>query len=119
MEGELEKGHFDGVGALLLEKYFALTSPNQAAYLEKKDFQQTARLSKKFSKKITISHKNNWLPYQLAENNGLAMSSRNERFAQRTKARSLPNLQNPQNWAKKNLHEKVLIFVMEWVWKWN
>ena len=76
MEGEFRKGHFDGVGTIV-EKLFRLISPTRA-YFGEKDFQQLQIIRKL----VKIVH----LPIEIIgcpivrEDNGLAMSSRNERL---------------------------------------
>ena len=85
MEGEFREGHFDGVGTVV-EKLFLQVQPNNA-YFGEKDFQQLAIIMK------LVELKN--LPINIVgvpiyrEENGLAMSSRNERLsaAQRESAK--------------------------------
>lgn len=76
MEGKHRKGHFDGVGTVL-SKFFQIINPHRA-YFGEKDFQQL-QIVKKL---VDIEN----LPVEivgcpiLREQNGLAMSSRNERL---------------------------------------
>lgn len=85
MEGEFREGHFDGVGTVV-EKLFLQVQPDNA-YFGEKDFQQLAIIMK------LVELKN--LPINIVgvpiyrEENGLAMSSRNERLsaAQRESAK--------------------------------
>lgn len=85
MEGEFREGHFDGVGTVV-EKLFLQVQPDNA-YFGEKDFQQLAIIMK------LVEIKN--LPINIVgvpiyrEENGLAMSSRNERLsaAQRESAK--------------------------------
>lgn len=77
MEGKHRPGHFDGVGTIV-QKLFEIIQPNNA-YFGEKDFQQLA-IVKKLVKK-------NKMPISIIgcdiyrEQNGLAMSSRNERLS--------------------------------------
>ncbi len=76
MEGKHRKGHFDGVGTVL-SKFFQTIKPDKA-YFGEKDFQQL-----QIVKKLVDIEK---LPVEIVgcpimrEENGLAMSSRNERL---------------------------------------
>lgn len=77
MEGEHRAGHFNGVGTVL-NKFFRIINPDKA-YFGEKDYQQLQIV------KRLVEIEN--LPIQivgcpiLRENNGLAMSSRNERLS--------------------------------------
>ncbi|MCM5661897.1 pantoate--beta-alanine ligase [Galbibacter mesophilus] len=76
MEGKFRSGHFDGVGTIV-KKLFSIVTPNNA-YFGEKDFQQLQIIKKMVEK--------NQLPVNIVgcpisrEENGLAMSSRNERL---------------------------------------
>jgi pantoate--beta-alanine ligase len=76
MEGKFRAGHFDGVGTIV-QKLFEIIKPT-TAYFGEKDFQQVMIVKKLVSK--------NNIPVNivccpiLREDNGLAMSSRNERL---------------------------------------
>lgn len=76
MEGKSRPGHFDGVGTVV-EELFSQVKPNNA-YFGEKDFQQLLIIKKMVEKKKlpVIIH---GVPIHRAEN-GLAMSSRNERL---------------------------------------
>ncbi|MFI2741404.1 pantoate--beta-alanine ligase [Zhouia sp. PK063] len=84
MEGKFRTGHFDGVGTIV-KRLFEIVQPAHA-YFGEKDFQQLQIIKKMVAKEN--------LPVQvigcpiLREENGLAMSSRNERLSTevRTKA---------------------------------
>lgn len=84
MEGKHRPGHFDGVGTIV-KKLFEIIQPTNA-YFGEKDFQQL-----QIVKKLVEKHQ---LPVTVIgcdihrEDNGLAMSSRNERlsFEEREKA---------------------------------
>lgn len=77
MEGKHRSGHFDGV-ATVLDKFFKVVQPDKA-YFGEKDFQQLQIVRKLVEK--------SGLPIQIIgcpifrEDNGLAMSSRNERLS--------------------------------------
>jgi len=77
MEGKHRPGHFDGVGTIV-KKLFEIVSPTNA-YFGEKDFQQL-----QIVKKLVEKHN---IPVNIIgcaiyrENNGLAMSSRNERLS--------------------------------------
>lgn len=76
MEGKYRSGHFDGVGTIV-RKLFTIVQPDNA-YFGEKDFQQLQIIRKMAAK--------NQLPVNIVgcpisrEENGLAMSSRNERL---------------------------------------
>ncbi|WP_027377663.1 pantoate--beta-alanine ligase [Kaistella palustris] len=97
MEGKSRPGHFDGVGTVV-EELFRQVRPDNA-YFGEKDFQQLAII-----KKLVAILK---LPVKIhgvsiyREENGLAMSSRNQR------------LSKPQKEAAKVLHQ-TLLKVNDW-----
>lgn len=77
MEGKHRKGHFDGV-ATVVSKLFEIINPNKA-YFGEKDFQQLQIIRKMVAQngqKVSIVN----CPV-VREDNGLAMSSRNERLS--------------------------------------
>ncbi|MGC4129684.1 MAG: pantoate--beta-alanine ligase [Bergeyella sp.] len=84
MEGKFRPGHFDGVGTVV-EELFRQVKPDNA-YFGEKDFQQLAIIRKMVEKK-KIPVNIHGVPTLRAEN-GLALSSRNERLTsdQRTEA---------------------------------
>ena len=84
MEGASRPGHFDGVGTVV-EELFRQIQPNQA-YFGEKDFQQLA-IIKKLVEKLNLPIKIHGVPIFRAEN-GLAMSSRNERLSPEMKERA-------------------------------
>jgi len=76
MEGKFRLGHFDGVGTVV-KKLFEIVKPKRA-YFGEKDFQQLQIIKKLVQLK---KHPVHIVPCSiLREENGLAMSSRNERL---------------------------------------
>ena len=76
MEGKSRPGHFDGVGTVV-EELFRQVQPGNA-YFGEKDFQQLAIIKKMVEKKhLPVNIKG--VPIYRAEN-GLALSSRNQRL---------------------------------------
>jgi pantoate--beta-alanine ligase len=77
MEGKFRSGHFDGVGTIV-KRLFEIVKPNNA-YFGEKDFQQLQIVRKLVSKyKLPV----NVIGCPIfREENGLAMSSRNERLS--------------------------------------
>ena len=82
MEGKHRPGHFDGVGTVV-KKLFGIVSPTHA-YFGEKDFQQL-QIIKKMVEKHHLNVKVVGCPI-FRENNGLAMSSRNERLSANDKS---------------------------------
>jgi pantoate--beta-alanine ligase len=84
MEGKHRPGHFDGVGTIV-KRLLEIIKPNNA-YFGEKDFQQL-----QIVKKLVIKYN---IPVTIIgcpihrENNGLAMSSRNERLSKSTKEKA-------------------------------
>lgn len=76
MEGKHRSGHFDGVGTVL-SKFFEIVKPDRA-YFGQKDFQQL-QIVKKLVELENIPVEIIGCPI-VREENGLAMSSRNERL---------------------------------------
>lgn len=77
MEGAHRPGHFDGVGTIV-KKLFEIVLPTNA-YFGEKDFQQL-QIVKKMVEKHQLSVTIHGCPIH-REQNGLAMSSRNERLS--------------------------------------
>lgn len=77
MEGKFRPGHFDGVGTVV-KKLFEIVQPNRA-YFGEKDYQQVL-IIKKMVEKLQLPIRVVMCPI-LREENGLAMSSRNERLS--------------------------------------
>lgn len=77
MEGKHRKGHFDGVGTVL-KTFFKIVSPDKA-YFGEKDFQQL-QIVRKLVQSENLDLEIVGCPI-FREENGLAMSSRNERLS--------------------------------------
>jgi pantoate--beta-alanine ligase len=101
MEGKSRPGHFDGVGTVV-EELFRQVQPDNA-YFGEKDFQQLAIIRKMVEKKklfINIIG----VPIYRAEN-GLALSSRNERLTDARKEDAkiiFETLSKVKDWFKTN-----------------
>lgn len=99
MEGKFRPGHFNGVGTVV-EELFQQVKPDNA-YFGEKDFQQLA-IIKKLAQNLNLSVTIKGVPIY-REENGLAMSSRNERLnpEQRIKAKIIyETLIKVNNWFK-------------------
>jgi pantoate--beta-alanine ligase len=79
MEGKFRTGHFDGVGTIV-KRLFEIVKPDNA-YFGEKDFQQL-QIVKKLAKKYELPVNVIGCPI-FREENGLAMSSRNERLSEK------------------------------------
>lgn len=77
LEGKFRPGHFDGVGTIV-KKLFEIVQPTNA-YFGEKDYQQCL-IIKKLVEKHNLPVKITICPI-MREENGLAMSSRNERLS--------------------------------------
>lgn len=77
LEGKFRPGHFDGVGTIV-KKLFEIVQPDRA-YFGEKDYQQCL-IIKKLVEKHNLPVKITICPI-MREENGLAMSSRNERLS--------------------------------------
>ena len=84
MEGKHRPGHFDGVGTIV-KKLFEIINPTNA-YFGEKDFQQL-QIVKKLVEKEKMNVEIIGCPI-FRENNGLAMSSRNERLSKSAREKS-------------------------------
>ncbi len=82
MEGKYRPGHFDGVGTII-KQLFEIVEPDRA-YFGKKDYQQLM-IIKKLVKKFNIPTEVIGCEIFRAED-GLAMSSRNERLTEKQRA---------------------------------
>ncbi|WP_298395338.1 pantoate--beta-alanine ligase [Flavobacterium sp.] len=81
MEGKFRPGHFDGVGTVV-KRLFEIVKPTNA-YFGEKDFQQL-QIVKKLVEKEKLAVNIIGCPI-FREDNGLAMSSRNERLTENEK----------------------------------
>ncbi|MGS2762499.1 pantoate--beta-alanine ligase [Sinomicrobium sp. M5D2P9] len=79
MEGKFRQGHFDGVGTIV-KRLFEVVEPHNA-YFGEKDYQQL-QIIRTLVKKHNLPVKVRGCPIK-REENGLAMSSRNERLSDR------------------------------------
>ncbi|MFL9837607.1 pantoate--beta-alanine ligase [Flavobacterium sp. ST-75] len=84
MEGRFRPGHFDGVGTIV-KKLFEIVEPDNA-YFGEKDFQQL-QIVKKMVEKNNMPVNVVGCPI-LREENGLAMSSRNQRLSDEDKTKA-------------------------------
>ncbi|HZW77274.1 MAG TPA: pantoate--beta-alanine ligase [Flavobacteriaceae bacterium] len=100
MEGKHRAGHFDGVGTVVA-KLFNAVQPTRA-YFGEKDFQQL-QIIKKLVEKQKLNIEIISCPI-LREENGLAMSSRNERLSNEDKKEALA-LYEALQWAKNNFEQ--------------
>ena len=110
MEGKFRDGHFDGVGTIV-KRLFEIVKPDKA-YFGEKDFQQLQIIKKMVQK----SH----LPVKVIacpiyrEDDGLAMSSRNERLTKEHRAVA-PFIYKTVKQAKIEFATKNVLEVMAWV----
>lgn len=79
MEGKFRTGHFDGVGTVV-KRLFEIVQPTNA-YFGEKDFQQLLIIKKMVAKQKLNVNITGCAVFR--EENGLAMSSRNERLTQK------------------------------------
>src|SRR5690606_37822353 len=84
MEGRFRPGHFDGVGTIV-KKLFEIVEPDNA-YFGEKDFQQL-QIVKKMVEKNNMPVNVVGCPI-LRDENGLAMSSRNQRLSDEDKTKA-------------------------------
>lgn len=112
MEGKFRKGHFDGVGTIV-KRLLEIVKPD-VAYFGKKDFQQL-RIIQKLVEKYQ-------LPVKIVgceifrEEDGLAMSSRNERLSENDR-NEVPFIYKILKSAKKRFGTESAQKVTEWVEK--
>ncbi|RZK13062.1 MAG: pantoate--beta-alanine ligase [Flavobacterium sp.] len=112
MEGKHRPGHFDGVGTIVKRLFEIVTPAN--AYFGEKDFQQL-QIVKKMVEKENLPVNVIGRPI-FREENGLAMSSRNERLTREQKQKAYfiykTLLEAKQQFGTKNAKE-----ISEWVEK--
>lgn len=112
MEGKFRNGHFDGVGTIV-KRLFEIIQPHYA-YFGEKDFQQLQIIKKLVEK--------NDIPVKIVgckihrEDNGLAMSSRNERLKPEYKSVA-PFIYETLKKAKKKFNSDSANKVTQWVEK--
>ncbi len=112
MEGKFRAGHFDGVGTIV-KKLFDIVKP-QKAYFGEKDFQQL-QIIKKLVEKEQLNIK--IIPCSIfRENDGLAMSSRNQRLT-KVHREVAPFIYKTLQEAKKQFGTKSATKVTTWVYQ--
>lgn len=110
MEGRYRDGHFDGVGTIV-KRLFEIVTPHKS-YFGEKDFQQLQII-----RKMTKKHQ---IPVKVIgcdiyrENDGLAMSSRNERLTNEHREAS-PFIYKTLKQAKIEFGTKNALEVVNWV----
>ena len=110
MEGEFRDDHFNGVGTIV-EQLFDIVKPDNA-YFGEKDFQQL-QIIRKLVKTQNLAVNVVACPI-VRENNGLAMSSRNERLSKQVRQNAGFIYKTLQT-AKKKFGTKSAIKIKEWV----
>ncbi|ASV30444.1 pantoate--beta-alanine ligase [Maribacter cobaltidurans] len=110
MEGEFRDDHFNGVGTIV-EQLFDIVKPDNA-YFGEKDFQQLCIINKLVETQDIPVH---IIPCPIVrENNGLAMSSRNERLSKEMRLKAGFIYRTLQT-AKKKFGTKSALKIKEWV----
>ncbi|NOR28597.1 MAG: pantoate--beta-alanine ligase [Lutibacter sp.] len=110
MEGKFRDGHFDGVGTIV-KRLFEIVTPHKA-YFGEKDFQQLQIIKKMVQK--------NQIPVKVIgcdifrENDGLAMSSRNERLTKEHR-NAAPFIYKTLKQAKIEFGTKSALEIVDWV----
>ena len=112
MEGKFRKGHFNGVGTIV-KRLLEIVKPD-VAYFGKKDFQQL-RIIEKLVEKHQIPVKVMGCEIFRAED-GLAMSSRNERLTE-TQRKAVPFIYQTLKTAKNRFGTESANDVTKWVEK--
>ncbi|MEM6514858.1 MAG: pantoate--beta-alanine ligase [Bacteroidota bacterium] len=110
MEGRFRPGHFDGVGTII-KRLFQIIKPNRA-YFGEKDYQQLM-IVKKLESKYRLGVEIKGCPIFRAED-GLAMSSRNERLTL-SQRKAAPFIYQTLRTAKKKFGTESATRVREWV----
>lgn len=112
MEGKFRKGHFNGVGTIV-KSLFEIIEPNKA-YFGQKDYQQL-QIVKKMVKKHRLQVKVKGCAIH-REQDGLAMSSRNQRLTEEQRL-AAPFIYKVLKKAKKKFKTKSIADVTKWVEK--
>ncbi len=112
MEGKFRPGHFDGVGTIV-KRLFEIVKPTNA-YFGEKDFQQV-QIVKKMVNKNKINVNIITCPI-FREQNGLAMSSRNERLSKTEREQAKIIYQTLKS-AKEKFRNATANEVAKWVQK--
>ena len=110
MEGQFRPGHFNGVGTII-KKLFQLIKPD-SAYFGEKDFQQLL-IVKKLNEKEKLGVEVIGCSIYRAED-GLAMSSRNERLTENQRNQA-PFIYKTLQTAKNKFGTESALEVKEWV----
>jgi len=112
MEGKFRPGHFDGVGTVV-KRLFEIVKPD-SAYFGEKDFQQL-QIIKKLVEKFQLSVKVIGCEIY-REENGLALSSRNQRLKSEQK-KATPTIFKILKSAKEKFKEQSAKKITDWVIK--
>ncbi|MGQ7869819.1 pantoate--beta-alanine ligase [Sunxiuqinia sp. sy24] len=110
MEGQFRPGHFNGV-AQVVSKLFDMTKPHKA-FFGQKDFQQLV-IIKNLAKQLNLPIEIVACP-TMREEDGLAMSSRNQRLTDEQR-KNAPHIYQTLTEARNKAHEMSVKEVKAWV----